>query len=135
MACAHLVTSEPEPFPFAVEIVLDDQAGITDAIIRCNTCRQGYLIEMLDWSGPQLRQRTYRTSLLDDDVVERYMHNRTRGSCDVNRASAEWFAVQAQARLTDLELTLDVQNARLVGARRLPSGTDIPMAHWRTRLR
>jgi hypothetical protein len=134
VACVHLTTPAPVPYPFDVEIVLDEQLGITDAVIRCHTCRQAYLIEMLEWSGPQLGRRTYRTSLLDDDAIEGYVHNRNRGSCDVNRAGAEWFAVQAQARLTDLELTLDTRNALLLASHQMASVTDIPMAHWRARL-
>jgi hypothetical protein len=134
-ACAHLAASAPLPYPFDVEVVLDDQAGITDAIVRCRTCRQAYLIELLDWSGPHFERRIYRTSLLDDDVIERFTHNRNSGSCDVNRAGAEWHAVQAQARLTDLELSLDTRRALLLAARRLPPDSDIPMAHWRARLR
>jgi len=134
-ACAHLTTTTPVAYPFDVEMVLDEQVGITDAIIRCRACRQAYLIEMLAWSGPHHAQRTYRTSLLDDDVIERYQRDRNRGSCDVNRAGAEWYAVQNEARLTDLELTLDTRTATLLCARRLPAATDIPMAHWRQRLR
>lgn len=134
-ACAHLTTNTAVPHPFDVEMVLDEQVGITDAIIRCRVCRQAYLIEMLDWSGSQRVQRTYRTSLLDDDVIERYARDRNRGSCDVNRAGTEWYAVQNEARLTDLELTLDTRAATLVRGRRLPVATDIPMAHWRQRLR
>lgn len=134
-ACAHLATSAPSPYPFDIEIVLDEQVGITDAVVRCRQCQQPYLLELIAWSGPQLTHRTYRTSLLDDDVVDDYVHNRSRGSCDVNRAGAEWSAVMAQARLTDLELTLDVRSATVLAARRLPRDADIPMAHWRARLR
>lgn len=134
-ACAHLTTDTTAPYPFDVEMVLDEQVGITDAIIRCRVCHQAYLIEMLDWSGPHQVQRTYRTSLLDDDVIDRYKRDRNRGSCDINRAGAEWQAVQNESRLTDLELTLDTRTATLLAGRRLPAATDIPMAHWRQRLR
>jgi hypothetical protein len=134
-ACAHLTTDTAVPYPFDVEMVLDEQVGITDAIIRCRVCGQAYLIEMLDWSGPHRVQRTYRTSLLDDDVIDRYKRDRNRGSCDINRAGAEWQAVQNESRLTDLELTLDTRTATLLKGRRLAAATDIPMAHWRQRLR
>jgi len=121
-------------YPFRVDTVLDEQGGITDAIVRCTDCAQAYLIELLDWSGAIRERRRFRTSLLEDDVVERFKHNRRRGSCDVNRSAAEWFTVQSQARLTDLELTLDTQRGTLVAATRLPADTDVPMAHWRERL-
>jgi len=135
-ACDHLLaTSGGTPYPFCTESVLDEQAGVTDAIVRCRTCGQAYLIEMLDWSGDLFERRRFRTSHLDDDVVEKFMHNRRRGSCDINRVGAEWFAVQSQAQLTDLELTLDVRRAVVLEVRRLPAETDIPMAHWRERLR
>jgi hypothetical protein len=108
---------------------------MTDAIVRCAGCGQAYLIELLDWSGERFERRRFRTSLLDDTVIERFQHNRRRGSCDVNRSAAEWFSVQSQARLTDLELTLDTARAELLAARRLAPDTDVPMAHWRERLR
>ena len=135
IACAHLTVSAPVAYPFDVEMVLDEQVGMTDAIIRCRVCHQAYLIEMLAWSGPHQVQRTYRTSLLDDDVIERYQRDRSRGSCDVNRAGAEWQAVQNESRLTDLELTLDTRTATVLSGRRLGPAADIPMAHWRQRLR
>ena len=133
-ACEHFLAAVPGPYPFEVEMVLDGHSGLTDAIIRCRACDQAYLIEMLDWSGASFAHRTFRTSLLDADVVNRYAHDRQRTSCDLTRARAEWYAVQTQARLTDLELTLDVSASTLIGVRSLPAGTDIPMSHWRERL-
>jgi len=133
-ACEHLVASTPAALPIAIEMILDGQSGPTDAIVRCRTCGQAYLIEMLDWAGTHFEHRTFRTSLLDDAVVARYAHNRSSTSCDLKRAAAEWYAVQTQARLTNLEITLDVDASTLIGARLLPPGTEIPMAHWRERL-
>lgn len=133
-ACTHFGAAAPGPYPFSIEMVLDGQSGFTDAVVRCRTCGQAYLIEMLDWEGAKFERRRFRTSLLDDAVVARYAHNRSRTSCDLTRASAEWYTVQTQARLTDLELTLDVGAATVVGSRQVPEGTDIPMAHWRERL-
>ena len=133
-ACEHLVRATAGEFPFAVEMVLDGQSGFTDAIVRCRSCGQAYLIEMLDWSGKHFERRTFRTSLLDDEVVARYAHNRQRSSCDLKRAAAEWYAVQTQARLTNLQIALDVDAATLIGATQLPVDTDIPMAHWRERI-
>jgi hypothetical protein len=133
-ACAHLVASTSAALPFVIEMILDGQSGPTDAIVRCRTCAQAYLIEMLDWSGAHFERRSFRTSLLDDEVVARYSHNRERSSCDLKRAAAEWYAVQTQARLTNLEITIDVDASTLVGVRLLPHDSDIPMAHWRERL-
>ncbi len=133
-ACEHLAHAAPGEFPFAVEMVLDGQSGFTDAIVRCRTCARAYLIEMLDWSGKRFERRTFRVSLLDDAVVARYAHNRERASCDLKRAAAEWYAVQTQARLTNVQIALDVEDATLLGATVLPLDTDIPMAHWRERI-
>jgi hypothetical protein len=133
-ACAHLAGASAGPYPFRIDTVLDEQGGITDAIVRCADCGQAYLIELIDWSGDIRERRGYRTSLIDDAVIERFKHNRRRGSCDVNRSAAEWFTVQAQARLTDLALTLDTRRAELVSAERLPADADVPMGHWRERL-
>ncbi len=133
-ACEHLARATPGEFPFAVEMVLDGQSGFTDAIVRCRTCGQAYLIEMLDWEPPRFVRRTFRVSLLDDAVVARYAHNRERASCDLKRAAAEWYAVQTQARLTNLSIVLNVDDATLVSVRAVPQDTDIPMAHWRERI-
>ena len=133
-ACEHLARATPGEFPFAVEMVLDGQSGFTDAIVRCRTCGQAYLIEMLDWAAPRYVRRTFRVSLLDDGVVVRYAHNRERASCDLKRAAAEWYAVQTQARLTNVSIVLDVDDATLIGAHVLPRDTDVPMAHWRERI-
>ena len=134
VACKHLVTDDPVPFPFDVEMVLDGVSGFTDAIVRCRSCGQAYLIEMLDWWGARFQRRTFRTSLLANDVVAQYAHNRQRGSCDVKRASAEWHAVQTQAKLTPLRITLDLDTSQQIESRVLPSDADIPMGHWRERL-
>ncbi len=108
---------------------------MTDALIRCGTCGEALLIEMIEWTPPRFDIRTFRTSRLDDDVIAKFLHNRSRGSCDINRAGAEWHAVQAQAYLTDAVLTLDVRQSRVVGSRQLGADVDIPMGHWRERLR
>jgi hypothetical protein len=133
-ACEHLARATPGEFPFTVEMVLDGQSGFTDAIVRCRSCGQAYLIEMLDWAPPRYERRTFRVSLLNDDVVARYAHNRERASCDLKRAAAEWYAVQTQARLTNLSIVLDVEDATLVGVQVIPPDTDVPMAHWRERI-
>ena len=133
-ACEHLTRATTGEFPFTIEMVLDGQSGFTDAIVRCRACRQAYLIEMLDWSPPRYERRTFRVSLLNDDVVARYAHNRERASCDLKRAAAEWYAVQTEARLTNASIELDVDDAMLLSVRVIPQDTDIPMAHWRERI-
>ncbi len=133
-ACTHLLDAAPGPLPFSIEIVLDGQSGFTDAIARCRTCAQAYLIEMLAWTGRGFERRTFRTSLLDDAVVARYAHDRQRSSCDLTRAAAEWHAVQTQGRLTNLQIVVDVDAMALIAATQLPFDTDIPMAHWRERI-
>ena len=133
-ACRHLEAALPGAYPFRIDTVLDEQGGITDAIVRCTDCGQAFLIELIDWSGEIRERRRYRTSRIDDAVIERFKHNRGRGSCDVNRSAAEWFAVQSQAQLTDLALTLDTRRGELVSAERLAADTDVPMGHWRERL-
>jgi hypothetical protein len=134
LACEHLITDDPVPFPFDVEMVLDGVSGFTDAIVRCRSCGQAYLIEMLDWWGARFQRRTFRTSLLGNDVVAQYAHNRQRSSCDLKRASAEWYAVQTESKLTPLRITLDLETSQQIESRVLPADADIPMGHWRERL-
>lgn len=129
--CRHIAGADNAPLPFETAIVLDDQSGITDAVVACSTCGQCVLIEMLDWGGERFSERVYRTSLVDPDAVAHYAHDRTRGSCDVRRAGAEAHAFTNLAQLTPWLIALDLANLRQIGAIRLPEHTDIPLDSWR----
>jgi len=131
--CVHLRTATA-PAAFETVYVLDEQAGITDAVIRCGECGAHVLIEMLDWRGSGFAERVYRTSLVDAADAGRYLHDRARGSCDVRRAGAETHALLTLARLTPWLLAMDERASTVLGAARLPDDTDIPTQSWRERL-
>jgi hypothetical protein len=129
--CAHLTRATNEPYPFELVEVLDDQSGVTDAIVECRTCGQNVLLEMLEWNGKHYEERVYRTSLVPADAVAQFRKNRARGSCDVKRAGAEAHAFTHLAELTPWLVALDLGKREVIGATRLPDGTDVPIASWR----
>jgi hypothetical protein len=129
--CVHITTAANEPYPFELDFVLDDQSGFTDAVVECRTCAQHVLLEMLEWSGKHYEERVYRTSLVPTDAVVRFRKNLARGSCDVKRAGAEAHAFTHLAELTPWLVALDLGKRVMLGATRLPSGTDVPIVSWR----
>lgn len=129
--CVHIATAAHEPYPFELDIVLDDQSGFTDAVVECRTCAQSVLLEMLEWSGKHYEERVYRTSLVPADAVALFRKNRARGSCDVKRSGAEAHAFTHLAELTPWLVALDLGKREMLGATRLPSGTDVPIVSWR----
>lgn len=133
--CAHVARAAPGSTPFTLVRVLDEVGGVADAIVRCKTCGQAYLIELLDWSGPAKLTRTYRVSLVDEALLARFLENLDRGSCDIKRAPAEKQSFESQTRLAPLSLTLYGTDLSVIAARPIPPGTDVPTSSWRERLR
>ena len=123
--CDHMV---PGPYPFESILVLDDHLGPTDWLVRCSTCGQPCLLEMLDWSGSR---RLYRVRLPEEAAVAGLMRDLTRGSCDLSRAGEEARHVGLMSpRLNDL-LLLDLGNRSLVSVLRPSPDCAIPGAGWR----
>lgn len=125
--CEHLVIG---PYPFSVELVIDEHMGITDAVVRCSTCGQHYLIECL--GAPVTPQREFRVLEVDAHAVARYAHDIDREYCDLNRKSAELYALQTHATLTARALTLDVHAKTITSVRQLAADEDVAMVSWRT---
>ena len=123
--CPHLA---PGPYPFETVLVLDDQLGPTDWLVRCRTCATAYLLEMLDWQGPR---RLYRLRAPDPDAVAALVRDLDRGSCDLNRAGAQaqHFSLSSE-RLASLVL-LDLQAGTVVELLEVPDDLSIPGAGWR----
>ena len=131
--CHHFADAVDAPFPFDVEIVLDDQAGFTDAVVTCRYCGQHVLLELLEGGGARFEARVYRASLVPTQAVALYLKDRARGSCDVKRAGAEAHAFTSLAELTPHLVALDLGAREVSGVVRLPDGVDVPMTSWRER--
>lgn len=123
--CEHL---QAGPYPFDLTLVVDDHLGPTEALIRCRSCGQHYLMEMLDWRGDQ---RLFRLSQTDEDATQLLLRDLARGSCDLNRATEEvrQFSL-ASTRLPAL-LLLDTVQRTISSLTEVAPGTRIPGTGWR----
>ena len=122
--CPHIKAG---PYPFATVLVLDDHLGPTDWLVRCTSCDRAYLLEMLDWHGPQ---RLYRLRVPAAEAVAGLVKDLERGSCDLSRAGAEaqHFSLTSE-RLPDLVL-IDLRAGTVVELIDV-KGLQIPGASWR----
>ncbi len=123
--CGHLA---PGPYPFRTVLVLDDQLGPTESLIRCRQCDAPYLLEMLDWRGSMRLFRVRRPERSATDALERDL---SRGSCDLNRASAEVFQFSLDAEPCPWLLLLDQGAGTLLARIDIDAKTAVPTAPWR----
>jgi hypothetical protein len=133
--CEHVAHVRAGAQPFSTVLVLDDVGGVADAIVRCQVCARPYLLELLDWSGPARAQRRYRTSVVDEAILKKYLHNLERGSCDVKRAPAERASFESRAKLSRTIVELDAKDLHALSVETVAADADIPMSSWRERLR
>ena len=68
LPCPHVLDA-PLPFawPFSIAMVLDEQLGVTDALVRCDTCERIHLLEMVSWPDDDPNVRTFRCAIVDAD--------------------------------------------------------------------
>ena len=134
MVCSHVEGAAPGAKPFSTVIVMDEVGGLADAVLRCTQCDRPYLLELLDWSGPARIERRYRTSVVDEAILKKYLHNLARGSCDVKRAPAERHSFESRAKLSRTIVKLDARDLHVLGVETVAPDADIPMSSWRERL-
>lgn len=127
--CPHI---EVGPYPFDVEFVLDEYMGIAEAVVRCKSCRQRYMINLVDWVPPTLRERTFTVRLVEDNAYQRFAHDVSKDYCDLTRKQSEAHALTTASPLLDSTVCLNVQENRVLG---LGTRTrDTPTSSWRDRL-
>ena len=133
--CEHVAAAQRGAQPFTTVLVMDEVGGVADAIVRCKVCARPYLIELLDWSGASRVQRRYRTSVVDEAILKKYLHNLERGSCDVKRAPAERQSFESRTKLAPTIVELDAKDMSVIGVDAVAADADIPVSSWRERLR
>ena len=133
--CEHVAAATRGAQPFSTVLVMDEVGGVADAIVRCKVCSRPYLIELLDWSGPARVERRYRTSVVDEGILKKYLHNLERGSCDVKRAPAERQSFESRTKLSRTIVALDAKDLRVLGVESAAADADIPVSSWRERLK
>lgn len=127
--CLHLLGPElPAPWPFGVAMLLDQQLGLTDALVRCGSCNQMYLMELVAWPEQDPNVRTFRCAMVDDASWARFHHDSQRAYCDLERMQAELHALITGARLTPWLLEADVTAQTMLTWRR---AEEIPTRSWR----
>jgi len=124
--CEHVHSGD---YPFQVELVIDDQLGLTDGIVACRFCGRRYLLEMLDWRGTE---RLFRISALAADHARRLIRDLTRGSCDVRRAGDEVQHLKSTSSFAPWLILVDTRQPRIDRVAPLPAGTTLPGASWRS---
>jgi hypothetical protein len=120
--CDHLRAGT---WPFKVELVIDQALYFTEALVSCVQCGERYLLELLDERG---RQGLFRISMPGRKESDALLHDLSRGSCDVNRATAEVASVRSASPLLPTLLLIDPQGPRILAlvdsaGRKLPSGS------------
>lgn len=123
--CPH---ASPGHWPFEIELVLDEDPGITDALVRCRECGRSYLLEMLDRQG---EHRVLRVAEVDSAEAQRYVRDLTRGSCDVSRAGAEVAHLRSRAVPSRVLLLVSTAEPRIEAVVPVPDDVRIPGAAWR----
>jgi len=123
--CSHV---RPGDWPFEVALTLDEQLGITDALVACRMCGRPYLIEMLDWQGDH---RVMRVSVLEPSRAAGVLRDLTRGSCDVSRAGAEVHHLQTQSAFSPWLLLIRASRMTIEAVVPTPVDRPLPGASWR----
>ena len=123
--CSHLL---PGPYPFESVLVLDDHLGPTDWLVRCRSCGVPYLFEMLDWADAL---RLYRLRLPDEAAANGLMRDLDRGSCDLNRATAQAQHFSLSSKTLPLLVLLDMKAGELVSVSDAPHEEVLPTSSWR----
>jgi hypothetical protein len=123
--CEHV---RRHTWPFCIELVIDEQAGFTDALVRCRSCAQACLLEMLDWRGAQ---RLMRVSVLDEARAAGMLRSVSRGSCDVRRGTAELQHLQTTSPFSRWLLVVDSREPRIDDLVPVPPDVRLPGASWR----
>jgi hypothetical protein len=119
--CSHLDRGRLE-----VVLPLDDYLGIAEAVVRCSTCCQSYLIELLDISGIK---RAFRLTAIEQTIADQLVRDLTRGSCDAQRAATEVQAIKT--RYVAPTLWLVTQHGAFSDIQLNQSHTPLPTCSWR----
>ena len=121
-ACNHLT----KDLQLDILWTLDAYLHTTDAYAKCALCDAHYLVEMIDLKGIDA---VFRIARLPADYVAKTVHSLHRGSCDINRARSETFALRKSAETLPLLLTM--HHGEFISTIPVAECTEIPQASWR----
>jgi len=121
--CDHL---KPGSWPLRIDHVFDAELSFADALASCGTCGQSYLLELLDRRDTQ---RLFRISHADEALALELLRNFARGSCDVQRASAEFENFRNRCPRYPAVLWIDTSGPRVQSLVRYDGS--LPGESWR----
>jgi hypothetical protein len=122
--CDHL---KADSWPLAIEHTFSVLVVFADAIARCRRCDQTYLLELLDVRGPE---RLYRLSTSSGEATEELIRDLNRGSCDLQRAQAQFDEFSRQSIATGKLLWTDSKANRIKAL--ITVDAPLPAASWQT---
>ena len=111
----------------ATELVLDAHLTWTDALLFCASCGSYFLAGMVDIAGDD---RVYRLAELEPTLVEKTLHNLSRGSCDLGRAEQEIQHLASLSSAAPFMLLLKQQSEMQTLA--IPLDLTLPTGDWRS---
>jgi hypothetical protein len=106
-------------------LIIDEHLGPADYVARCRHCDQAYLLELVDLKHSV---RAYRYAVLGADHADRFIHNMTRGTCDLSRASAEVHNLATLHSFADGLVIADVRSNQILDC---PAAKGVPTTSWR----
>jgi hypothetical protein len=121
-ACNHLADHPQLEILWA----LDAYLHMTDAYAKCTHCDAHYLVEMIDIKNGEA---AFRAARLPSEYVAKTVHSLRKGSCDINRARDETFALRNSAQA--LPLLLIMSQGEFDKTVPVEQGLQIPQASWR----
>jgi hypothetical protein len=120
--CDHL---KADTWPLTIEHTFTMLVVFADALARCRSCGQNYLLELLDVRG---HERLYRLSCSDAELSHGLITDLNRGSCDLQRAQAQFDEFSRQSLATEALLWTDSRASSIRGL--ITTDLAIPVEHW-----
>lgn len=130
--CEHL-RGASAPLRIEPDEILLFEEGPVEAIVRCERCGAAGWIELIDCSRDRA-VRVFALAALREQDAAVYLHNVSRGSCDLARRGAEAEALAASAGPFERLVAWNVAEARSLGTAPLPARPALPAGAWRERL-
>ncbi len=111
--------------------MLDEHLGLAEALVRCESCDAGYLLELIAWPTGNQQHREFRVLGVEQGPVDMFLRDLDRDFCDLGRHRAELLALRNQAQLLPLTLLIDVDSMQLLQVDANAAVGSISTRSWR----
>lgn len=127
--CEHLRSLELAALPVDSDDILEWYDGPVVAIVRCHLCAAAGLITMLDWNASHV-VRVFGLAAFQTEVLQVFVRNTNRGSCDVSRFEREVHALLSSAGPAERLVVLDVRTNEVRAVAPYPHKGGLPTGRW-----